>query len=265
LNSRLMVASAVVMVGTVISSPLRAGCDRSFPLTCLLGSEQPADARSKDAPGHPRHAAKRAARAAKSSVHDRTHASARKAHHLRTTRAEPRAAPTAQARQMSASARRFREFVNPRSIVVNPVDELKRPQPDGAALAASVAYPAAAEGLTPLAGFMLDGKTFSQDEINGRDLIAADGARPIKVAAAGTDETGTRETGTRGAGTHGAGTAEASAALDDMPAAPPPRLAGLRGTVSADRAPGGPTWLQLIFVIWGGILTLASAVRLFVG
>jgi hypothetical protein len=244
LSSRLMVAGAIVMVGTAVSGPVRANCDRSFPLTCLLSSDKTANAKSEAAPAHLRPASKPPARATKTSVRDRRHASRRNAHHVRMARAEPRAAPAPQARHVSAAARRFREFVNPRSIALNPIDELKPPQPDGSALTTNIALATSiadpADGPAPPAGFVPGDATFSQNEINTLDLAAPENVRPIKVGVA-------------------------DIAPDGVPAAAPARLDELRGALPPERAPVGPTWLQLIFVIWGGILTLATAIRLFVG
>jgi hypothetical protein len=240
LSSRIMVAGAVVMVGAVISSPVRASCDSSFPLTCLLGSDQTAKAKSEAAPAHPRNLSKRPAKAARSSDRGRKHASAHKPRHLRIAKAEPHAAPAVQARQMSAATRRFREFVSPRSIVMNPVDDLKRPRPDEAVLATSLTFPTVAGRLQPPVGSALEDAAFSQDDINELDLAAAEDVRPIKVSLA-------------------------DIALDGVQVATPARSTDVRRTMTQDQAPGGATWLQLIFVTWGGILTLVSAVRLFLG
>jgi hypothetical protein len=243
LISRMMIAGAVVMVGTFVAGPVRAGCDPSFPLTCLGASDHAADATRDAAAAHSPHAIKRQARAAKTFDRRRKHADARKARHVRTAKAKPpRATPAAQQGHvpMSASARRFGEFVNPRSIVVNPVDELKRPRPDGADLTTSITVPTVATRLQPAIGAAVDDATFSQDEINELDLAAVAEARPIKVDFA-------------------------DVAVDGGNTAVPARVVEVRGPVSPDQAPASMTWLQLIFVTWGGILTVASAVRLSLG
>ena len=36
-------------------------------------------------------------------------------------------------------------------------------------------------------------------------------------------------------------------------------------SVAPDHAPSGVTWVQLIFVTWGGLLTVASVLRLVLG
>jgi hypothetical protein len=241
LISRITVAGAVVMVGTVIGSPVRAGCDPSFPLTCLLASNHSAEAGTDAASAHPPHAIKRPARAAKSFDRKRKHARLHKARHVRVATAEqPRKAPAVQAWHVSASARRFGEFVNPRSIMVNPVDDLKRPRLDGADLMASIVVPTAAARLQPPIGAVADDATFSQDEINELDLAAVAEARPLKVDLA-------------------------DMAVDGGQTAAPPRAAEIRRPASPDQAPASLTWLQLIFVTWGGILTVVSAVRLSLG
>lgn len=240
LISRIAVAGAVVMVGTVIGGPVRAGCDPSFPLTCLLASNHTAEAGTDAASAHPPHAIKRPARA-KSFDRKRKHARLQKARHVRmATAGQPPKAPAVQAWHVSASARRFGEFVNPRSIVVNPVDDLKRPRLDGADLTTSIMVPTAAARLQPPIGAVADDATFSQDEINELDLAAVAEARPIKVDLA--DMT-----------------------VDAGQTAAPPRLAEIRRPASPDQAPASMTWLQLIFVTWGGILTVVSAVRLSLG
>lgn len=240
LISRIAVAGAIVLVGTVIGGPVRAGCDPSFPLTCLLASNHTADASSEAAPAHASHAIKRPARAAKSDRR-RKHAHLHKARHVRVATAEqPREAPAVQAWHVSASARRFGELVNPRSIVVNPVDDLKRPRLDGADLTTSISVPTAAARLQPPIDAAAYDATFSQDEINELDLAAVAEARPIKVDFA-------------------------DMAIDGGQTAAPPRIAEVRRSVSADQAPASMTWLQLIFVTWGGILTVVSAVRLSLG
>lgn len=240
LSSRIRVAGAALVVGTVISSPVWAACDRSFPLTCLLaGSDQTAKPKSEAAPAHPRRASKRPTKAARSSERVRRHASGHWTHRVRTAGAEPHAAPAAPARPLSASARRFREFVNPRSIVMNTVDELKQPRPDDAALATSITFPTVAAKLQPPLGSKLDDVGSLQDALNEIN-VGAGGDRPTKVKLAET-------------------------AVDGVPAGAPARLAEVRKIAAQDQAPGGTTWLQLIFVTWGGILTLASAARLLLG
>jgi hypothetical protein len=245
--SRLMVAGAVVLAGTIISSTAEAACDSGAALGCMLGSGKTDVSKTSDAvagsqSAHPRRAGRHLARASRLSQRSRRHASARR-NEIRLTRAEAHAAPAIMAQHVSASVRRFREFVNPRSIALNPIDELKRPEPDSAALVTFVAYPTI--GLEPSAGSVLDTTAF-REEVGEPDLARLEEASPTLEGAAPTK----------------VGLADGTASPGQTQAQSRPAS---RTAIGQDQAPLGPTWLQLIFVTWGGILTLASAVRLFVG
>jgi hypothetical protein len=239
-----MVAGAVVLAGTIISSSAEAGCDSGSPSGCILGSGNTNVSKTSDAAGrqsaHARRAGRHLARVSRLSQRARRHASARP-NEIRLARAEAYAAPAVVARQVSASVRRFREFVNPRSIALNPIDELKRPEPDSTALVTVVAYPTI--GLEPSAGSVLD-TAASREDAGEPDLARLEEAHPTLEAAAPTK----------------VGLADGTASRGQAQARPASRAA-----IGPDQAPARPTWLQLIFVTWGGILTLVSAVRLFVG
>jgi hypothetical protein len=244
-----MVAGAVVLAGTIISTTAEAGCDSGAPLGCLAASGQADVSKTSDASAgrqsaHPRRAGKHLARVSRLAERSRRHASARR-NDVRVVRAETHAVAAIQVRQVSASVRRFREFVNPRSIALNPIDELKRPQPDSAALASDIADPTIAVGLQPSASSVLDTPA-SRDDASEPELAPIEEARPTLEGVAPTKVELADGTPSRG-----------QAQVQSRPAT--------RTAIGQDQAPARPTWLQLIFVTWGGILTLASAVRLFVG
>src|SRR5271169_4187039 len=183
LSSRIVVAGAVVMVSMVIGGPVRGGCDSSSLLTCV-GSDHAAEAKGDAASAHHRHGIKRPARSAKSFDRSRRHADAHKARHVRMARERrPRTAPAVQASHVpvSASARRFREFVNPRSIAENLVDELKRPRPDASDLTTSTTFLTVAARLQPPIGAAPEDTPFFQEETSELDLAPGGDARPIKV------------------------------------------------------------------------------------
>ncbi len=241
LSVRIMVAGAALVAGTLVASPADAACDRRFAWTCASVAEQTAPAaKTEAAPERVKPATKRPIRGAKAKDRARKHAHSRKSRSSRMARSEPRASPATKLHHpVSASTRRFREIVSPRPISSNPIDDLRKPRADTSALAASMTYPTGATGLqTAVLQTRGEGIASSQDELNEIDLAAIpDRARSTRSAIADA----------------GAPAAQATPIRDIARAA------------ASDQAPANATWLQLIFVTWGGILTLASLVRLFIG
>ena len=188
------------------------------------------------------HLAARKSTAAKASDRRKRHAHARRSRHARVARTAPRAAPTAQTRQQtSASARRFREFVNPKPIAVNAIDELRKPRPDSADLTASILSPSiAAELQTQPPVSAAFQQVASQDEINEIDLAATSAPARYQLASA-------------------------DMLLRNADAARLQTTEEVVTPVAANHAPTGLTWVQLIFLTWGGVLTVASALRLVLG
>ena len=137
----------------------------------------------------------------------------------------PARGPVAQARQESAAMRRFRDFISPQSFVLNAVDELRKPRPTASHLAGDVADPR----IVPVAW-----TGASEPDAGARAPVVAhdeangdDGVAPTSVMAQGEP-------------------AEVRRAAADSD---PPRM----------------SFLSWFFVAWGGVLTVASALRMVVG
>jgi hypothetical protein len=247
LNARIMAVGAAVVAGTLGAPMAEAACDPRFAWTCSTGSEQTTpSAKAEPAPDRVQPATKRPAAKAKAAERKKAdrkkHASSRKSRSAKVLRAEPRASPASKLhRPVSAATRRFREIVSPRPISSNPIDDLQKPRPDASALAASITYPAGASKLQTVPQTGGDGAAASaQDELNEIDLAAMEVAdrTPLRTSAVGGDS----------------GTAAVTVQIRDVARA-----------ATSDQPPVSTTWLQLIFVTWGGILTLVSVVRLFIG
>jgi hypothetical protein len=228
-------AASIVIIGT----PAHA-CDQRINRDCPKASDQ-APAAAKSVATKQRRAARKST-AAKASDRRKRHAHARRSRHVRVARTAPRAAPMAQARQQtSAAARRFREFVNPRPIAANVIDELRKPRADNADLTASILFPSLAAELQthPVVSAAFQ-QVASQDEINEMDLAAA--STPARYQLASAD-----------------------ILLRKAHAARPQASDEIVKPVAANHTPAGLTWVQLIFLTWGGVLTVASALRLVLG
>jgi hypothetical protein len=244
-------AAGVTIAASIMLAAGPAGaCDR---LPCPTPSNQAAVSSKPETAVKPRQSATRMTAAAKSrdarssdrrKRHAQSHARSHRSRVASAARPTSRAGATAQIRLQTsaAAARRFREFVNPRPIAANPIDELRKPRPVPADLIGDVAFPAAAMlVLTAARETPAEAEqAFSQDELNEIDLAAVPDRQPYRLMSAD------------------------SGFVSTQPPPQSPATAAIKST-GTERSPAGMTWLQLLFVTWGGVLTLASAVRLFLG
>jgi len=243
LNARIMLAGAAMVAGAFASSGAHAECDARFAWTCSGQAEQAASAKPDPEPAVARRdrASKRQVLQARASARNKKHASARKPHHAGLPGTERRGAPAAAAQgALSAATRRFREVVSPRPISSNPIDDLRKPRPDASTLLPSATDP---QGVTTLQAQTMGadgdgGAAISQAELNDIDIAALQASQQASPGSP-------------------------SAASDA------PRVNGETGraaaVAAADQPVGNTAWLQLVFVAWGGILTIVSVLRLFIG
>jgi hypothetical protein len=146
----------------------------------------------------------------------------------------PAAASPAQ--EKSPAARRFGEFVSPRLLATNPVEELRKPRMNVSEFSRETAYPVLAE---------MD-----------RDPSAASREPPDAPRAA-------NDVGAAGE------TSPQAAARQAPVVTGPPAVEVSAGPVgratSRDSSDGSAPWVRIVFLTWGGLLTLGSALRLLIG
>jgi len=241
-SRRLMIAGAALAASIAIVGTPAHACDGRAGRDCPKASDQASAAAQKKSAAKAHQTRRKSAAA---NVSDRRKRQARRSRHTRVAKTVPRAAPVAQAHQQtSAATRRFREFVNPKPIAANPIDELRKPRADSTELTATILFPSlAAELHTQSPVTAAPEQVASQDEINEIDLAAV--SAPERHQLASTD----------------LAPRSAQAARPDVTSDAVKSVT----SATADHASTGLTWVQLIFVAWGGILTIASALRLFLG
>jgi len=137
----------------------------------------------------------------------------------------------------SPAARRFSEFVSPRLLAANPVEELHKPRMNVSEFSRQTAYPVA-------------------DRVEQEPTVAA--LDPARAASRNTvDELKPAES-VRAADQQTAAVprAEASAQLSA-------NLVSRAG--ERDSSGGSASWVRIVFLTWGGLLTVGSALRLLIG
>jgi hypothetical protein len=149
---------------------------------------------------------------------------------------------TAANQEPSTAARRFREFVGARSLAANPVEELRRPRMDAWQFSGQTAYP------------LGDGAAPQPVAEPGEPVRAASANAVHSVGLAAEPEHPRPEQQTSGAA--GAGTANSA------PEAGSRKVAEIR---SADHDSSKSYWVRLVFLTWGGLLTVGSALRMLIG
>ncbi len=149
----------------------------------------------------------------------------------------------------STAERRFREFINPRPVAENPVEALRKSWPEPKQLTGEVSYPPAA--------MMAQAGTQIRD----------DGGQAAETATAAERPGASAETATQARAPEAGTRSEAKPidrATDAVAVAPRDQGSEIRRTAPSDR-PSDQSWLPIIFIAWGGMLTLASALRLLIG
>lgn len=145
-------------------------------------------------------------------------------------RRTPAPPPSASMRTESTAARRFRNFIDPQSFALNDAEELRKPRPSAQHLASEIADPS----IIPAA--------FTAPAPTEREA-----SPPAPAAAPAPRE---------------------QASGDDRPIAAPviaqSDAAELR-RAAPDGDQGRMSFVSWLFIAWGGVLTLASALRLVVG
>lgn len=228
MQSLRLAGGAAIVAATLVGASARA-CDDRVPATCVAAAHfelpQISQAAALLTPAALR---SRSARLAKAERGKKRHGVFHARHRHRAAPPDEQPAEILQPRRMgSPASRRFREFLNPMSFTANPVEELRGPRPNSSHLAGEMTDPQGIAALWTRRG--------------GGDGSA--GAEPV--------------------------VARDDAATEDAGEAPPRMAPGLvaevRRTAPADRDSGNMWMLRWFFIAWGGILTVASVVRMAVG
>jgi hypothetical protein len=156
-----------------------------------------------------------------------------------TGRAAPSALPTLPDREPSTAERRFREFIGPRLLAANPVEDLRGPRVDVSLFSRGTIYPLIDNAQRPIAETSDPPRVAAQEEGKDVDLVA-----DVAPAAVQQQTNGTVQPVTQ--------------AISEMS---PKKVDEVH---LSDRDAPNP-WVRMIFVSWGGLLTLGSALRMLIG
>ncbi|HXN44509.1 MAG TPA: hypothetical protein VN917_09715 [Xanthobacteraceae bacterium] len=137
----------------------------------------------------------------------------------------------------SPAARRFSEFVSPRLLAANPVEELHKPRMNVSEFSDQTAYP-----LIDRMDREPGGAAIDPARAASRNTV--DEPEPAEPARAGDQQTPTIARAEAGA--------QLSASLVSR--------AGER-----DPSESSISWVRIVFLTWGGLLTVGSALRLLIG
>jgi hypothetical protein len=151
----------------------------------------------------------------------------------------PAPARVVAAPEVSPAARRFSEFVSPRPLAANPVEELHKPRMNVTELSAQTTYPVAeaierepSAAARPAEATML--RTMAVEAQQATEPTTANGLQ--KPSGARTESSGQ------------------------------PAVANLVSRPEDHDAPESTTsWVRIVFLTWGGLLTVGSALRLLIG
>jgi hypothetical protein len=249
LGVRFGAVCTIVLGGMLASSAADAAqaCDQRLPRTCKSAAAQ-SNRESPKATSVQRSTAtnrsRRAARQRHGTRHAQSARSARRTAEAAPTRATARAPTRAPApsivpyvQEGSPAARRFSQFVSPRLLAANPVEELHKPRMNVSELSGQTAYP------------VIDGV---EREPSGPAIEPAHAASHSAVEE--VDPGQSAQIGNQP--TPAVGRAETIAQLSASPVGR-----------SGDRDPsdGSTSWVRIVFLTWGGLLTLGSALRLLIG
>jgi hypothetical protein len=155
-----------------------------------------------------------------------------------TERSAPPALPTSPGREPSTAERRFREFISPRPFAANPVEDLRGPRMDVSHFSRRTTYPLVDDS-GPIAEASDPSRVVAQEEEKDVDLAADAAQARVQQQTNGTVQPVTQT-------------------ISEMS---PKKVDDIH---PSDRDAPNP-WVRLIFVSWGGLLTLGSALRMLVG
>jgi len=140
----------------------------------------------------------------------------------------------------SPAERRFSEFVSPRSFAANPIEALHKPRMNVSELSAQTAYPLT-ERLDPEP---------SAAAAEPAPAVAAPAASPVTVADV-EEPSPTRQ--------------QTPVVLEAEPSIQLSAANPVRRSTDRDGSDGSTSWVRIVFLTWGGLLTLGSALRLLIG
>jgi len=234
LRVRLGAVCTILVAGTLVASAAQA-CDQRFPRTC-----KPAAAQSnREAPKAT--SAQRATTASRPRRVARHRHSVRHAQSARPARrtAESSVAPflVRHVQATSPAARRFSEFVSPRLLAANPVEELHKPRMNVSEFSDQTAYPLIDRMDREPGGAAID----PAPAASRNTIDELEPAEPARAADQQTPAIARAEAG-----------AQLSASL-------------VSRVGERDSSESSISWVQIVFLTWGGLLTVGSALRLLIG
>lgn len=252
LGVRLGAVCTIVLGGMLASSAADAAqaCDQRLPRTCKAAATQ-SNRESPKATSAQRPAATSRSRRVARQRHGTKHAqSAKPARRAVEGAPTPRPAPApapapsvvAYVQESSPAARRFSEFVSPRLLAANPVEELHKPRMNVSEFSGQTAYPVVDGPVVDGVDRGPNGPTSEPGHVVSRS--AANEVEPARAARTADKQT------------------PAIARVEADPQ-PPANLTARSG--ERDPSDGPTSWVRIVFLTWGGLLTLGSALRLLIG
>jgi hypothetical protein len=240
LGVRFGAVCTIVLGGMLVASAAHAAqvCDQRSSRTCKSAAAQ-SNRESPKTTNAPRAATATRSRRVARHRHGVKHAqSAKPAAEAagRPAIASPAPSP---AQEVSRAARRFSEFVSPRLLAANPVEELHKPRMNLSQFSSQTAYPlldAVAVDREPSGAAVIATPTASRN--------APEGVAPGEPPRAANEQTP--------AVAQAEGNVQFSANL-------------VSRSSERDSSDGSTSWVQIVFLTWGGLLTLGSALRLLIG
>ena len=227
----------IVLGGMLVSSAAHAAqaCDQRSSRTCKPTAAQSSREAPKATSAQRATTASRSRRVARHR-HDVRHAqSARPARRTTESSVKPPVAPPMQ--ETSPATRRFSEFVSPRLLAANPVEELHKPRMNVSEFSGQTAYPVV-------------------DRVEREPTGAAIDPAPAASRNAAGEPEPAEPARTANQQTLAIPRAEASAQLSADP---------VSRTSERDSSGGSASWVRIVFLTWGGLLTVGSALRLLIG
>jgi hypothetical protein len=148
----------------------------------------------------------------------------------------------------SIAERRFREFINPRLVAENPIEALRKSWPESTQLTGESSYPPAGLMAQAKPQMKADDRQATEIGAGAESSVASGEIVPARGADAGVRTE----------------VKPIDRSTDAVAVAPREQATELRRTTPSDGR-SDQSWLPVIFILWGGVLTLGSALRLLIG
>ena len=232
-----LLSSGILIVSAADSAPR---CDQSTSRACRVAATQTSRAPDSGTAVERRAAATQGRRVSR---HRHATRHSRSTKTVQSEEQEPvKASAPARPPESSPAERRFSQFVSPRLLAVNPVEELRTPRINLTEFSGQTAYPVA-------------------DSIDPKPTDSLEKpAAPVQQIATEPEQARV-PLANEGQNAGIAPRAEAASANASLAAA-------VQVSRPAERDPSEGTnssWVRVVFLTWGGLLTVGSALRLLIG